>query len=456
MLKKQLFAMFLFVLCLTVPITAFGASMDEVRNLVKDNYVGDIDGNLDQATSIPNMMDMLDPYSTYFTAEEFEDFISGVELSTVGIGVVIEKVDLGIHITQIIDGSSANKAGLKVGDIITAIDGTSTVPLTIEQASTRIKGAENTSVSLTILREDGSTFTKDLVRNAFSLPNVEANMLYGNIGYISLHSFSNDTASLVAKSVRNLKNKGAKAFIFDLQNNGGGYVTAAEQLIGMFPNAAYAYKLQEASGISNVRALKQATQFPKDTKVLINAHSASASEMTAAALFDQDAAKLYGQTTYGKGAMQGFFELEDGSFLKLTIGHFFGPNGTVINHTGVKPHVKTTGNALSKAHFDSIASSLGNYKEMKSLKNAPLNKAFTVSFTKPILAKLDPASVQLVALGGDSVASTAKIVGEKLYVTPKEPLEAGKEYMLIAHPKGKSASGQSLKNGVYLHVTATK
>ncbi|WP_274309165.1 S41 family peptidase [Solibacillus daqui] len=456
MLKKQLTALLLFVLCISIPVTAFGASIDEVRDIVKDNYVGDIDGNLDQATSIHEMMDMLDPYSTYFTAEEFESFISGVELTSVGIGVVIEKVDNGINITQVIDGGSAKFAGLKVGDIITTIDGTPTAALTIEQASARIKGAANTSVSLTILREDGTILTKDLVRKAFSLPNVAAEMLYGNVGYISLNSFSNDTASLIAKSIRDLKNKGAKAFIFDLQNNGGGYVSAAEQLIGMFPNATYAYKLQEASVTSNVRALKQTTQFPENTKVLINAHSASASEMTAAALLDQNAAKLYGQTTYGKGAMQGFFELEDGSFLKLTVGHFFGPKGTVINHTGVKPHVKTTGNAIYKAHFDTIASGLINYKEMKAKKNVPLNKSFTVKFSKSITTKLDPTAVELVALGGGSIESTVNVSNEQLVVTPKKPLDAGKEYMLIIHPKVKTDNGQSLKTGVYLHVTTTK
>ncbi|MGN7479374.1 S41 family peptidase [Solibacillus silvestris] len=452
--KKHLWALLFFILCLTIPFTALGAPLDEAKQIVKENYVGNINGNADRATSVEQLMNMLDPYSTYFTAEEFEDFINGVELTSVGIGVVIEKVESGIQITELIDGGSAKSAGLKVGDVITEIDGMSTTVLTIDQASSRIKGAENTAVSLTILREDGTILKKHLTRKAFSLPNVETKILYGNTGYISLNSFSNDTASLVSKAIRDLKNKGAKTFIFDLQNNGGGYVTAAEQLIGMFPNATYAYKITEASGTSTVRAMKQSVAFPENTKMLVNKLSASSSEMTAAALADQKAATLYGQTTYGKGSMQAFFELEDGSFLKLTVGHFYGPKGTKINEVGVKPHIQTIGNPLFKAHYDTIASDLATYKEMASLKNVPLDKTFTIKFSGNLAQSINTASVELVELGGTVIETSYKLSGKQLLVTPKQQLTAGKEYALILHPKVKGENGKTLKNGVYLHVTA--
>ena len=456
MLKRQISMVLFFILCLTLPLTVFGASLDEVRDIVNDNYVGDINGDVNSAKSIQELMNMLDPYSTYFTADEFDNFINGVELTSVGIGVVIEKVEAGIKITQLIDGGSAKSAGLKVGDIITAIEDTSTTVLTIDQASSRIKGAENTSVSLTLLREDGSILKKKLLRKAFSLPNVETKLLYGSVGYISLNSFSNDTASLVSKAIRDLTGKGAKSFILDLQNNGGGYVTAAEQLIGMFPNASYAYKLKENGGTSTVRSLKQSVTFPENTKVLVNELSASASEMTAAALLDQKSATLYGQTTYGKGAMQAFFELEDGTFIKLTVGHFYGPSNTTINHVGVKPNVTTKGNPLFKAHYDAIAASLINYKEIDSLKNVPLNKTFTINFSRKLATTVDPTAIQLVELGGNVVESSFKLSGQQLFVTPNASLAAGKEYALLIHPKIKAATGKGLKTGVYLHITATK
>ncbi|MER2040009.1 MAG: S41 family peptidase [Solibacillus sp.] len=457
MLKKQLSILLFFVLCLTAPFTILAAPLDEAKQIVKEHYVGKVNGNIDHATSVQALMDMLDPYSTYFTEEEFEAFINSVELTSVGIGIVIEKIDQGVKISELIDGGSAKSAGLKVGDIITAVDGTSIAALTIDQASSRIKGKENTAVTVTILREDGSILTKSLTRKAFSLPNSTTQLLYGNVGYISLASFSNDTASLMSKAIQQLKKQGATSYILDLQNNGGGYVTAAEQLIGMFPNAVNAYKLKENAGISTIRSLKQATTFPTNTKVLINKSSASSSEMTAAALLDQNAAKLYGQTTYGKGSMQAFFELEDGSFLKLTVGHFYGPNNTQINEIGVKPNFPTVTNPLFKAHYDAIASNLTKYKELTSLKNVALNKTFTINFSKQLASSIDPSSVQLVELGGHTVAATIKQTGQKLSVTPNSSLIAGKEYMLIVQPNVKNSSGKTLKQGAYLHITtATK
>lgn len=453
MLRRSLSAILFFIMCLTVPLTVLGAPLDEVKQIVKENYVGNINGDINRATSIDQLTEMLDSYSAYFTPEEFEEFINGVDLTTVGIGVIIEKVEGGIQISELIDGGSAKTAGLKVGDIITEIEGKPVAGLTIDQASSLIKGAANTTVSLTLSREDGTIITKKLTRKAFSLPNVETKLLYGNTGYISLNSFSNDTASLVSKAIRDLKNKGAKSFIFDLQNNGGGYVTAAEQLIGMFPNASYAYKLKETSGTSIVRSMKQSTTFPENTKMLINRYSASSSEMTAAALSDQKAVTLYGETTYGKGSMQAFYELEDGSFLKLTVGHFYGPNGTKINEIGVKPHIKTASEPLFKAHYDTIASNLKNYKELAALKNVPLNKTFMIKFSAKLAKELNASSVELVELGADTVKTTHKLSGQQLVVTPAKELTAGKEYALIVHPKVKNEKGKNLKAGVYLHVT---
>lgn len=128
MIKKHLSALLFFILCLTIPFTVLSAPLEEAKQIVKENYVGTINGDINRATSIEQLMNMLDPYSTYFTIEEFEEFINGVELTSVGIGVVIEKVEKGILITEVIEGGSAKSAGLKVGDIITEVDGVSTPP----------------------------------------------------------------------------------------------------------------------------------------------------------------------------------------------------------------------------------------------------------------------------------------------------------------------------------------
>lgn len=457
MIKKQLSAFLCFVLLFALPITSLASPLDEVKDYVESYYVGEIDGDIQKATSIDEVINALDPYSTYFTEEEFHKFLNAVDMTTVGIGVAIQKADNGILITEVFDGGGAKSAGIVAGDVITAVDGKSTVSLSTEEASSRITGEENTSVQITVLKESGQSETKTIVRKAFSLPNVTEKLLYGRIGYISLSSFSNDTVRLISDAVVSLEKQGATQFILDLQDNGGGYVTASEQLIGMFPNAKNAYKLKEASGTITAPALEQFIQFPAEhTKVLINKNSASSSEMTAAALLDQQAAILYGQKSYGKGSMQSFLELSDGSYLKLTTGVFKGPNNTSINNVGIQPQVATTDNPLYKAHYDTILEQFPMYKEKASLTNVATSKEFTINFTHAVSPKVSTDKVHLVALGGDDVAISVDTRDNKLFVTPKEALVPGQPYALILHPGIENANAKTTKKGYILYVTVQK
>lgn len=453
MIKKQLTVLLCFILFFAFPAASFASPLDEVKDYVESYYVGDIDGNIQKAASIEEVMSYLDAYSAYFTESEFNHFLNAVDMKTVGIGVAIQQHEKGIYISEVFDGGGAKKAGIVPGDIITAVDGTSTVSLSTEEASSRITGEENTKVQITVLKENGKSETITIVRKAFSLPNVTEKLLYGHIGYISLSSFSNDAVRLVSDAVVSLEKQGATKFILDLQNNGGGYVAAAEQLIGMFPHAIKAYNLKEASGITTARALTQFIQFPEQTKVLINKNSASSSEMTAAALLDQKAAILYGQQSYGKGSMQSFLELSDGSYLKLTTGHFMGPNNTVINHVGIKPNVATKENPIYKAHYDTLVEKYPTYKEKASLANIPTTKAFTITLNEALATDINSSLVELAELGGEVVSTTIDTRDNKLFVTPKEPLKAGGHYALIVHPGLKNAQGKAMKKGYTLYIT---
>lgn len=453
MIKKQLVALFFFLLLVAFPTASFANTLDEVKDYVENYYVGDISGDIRKAQSIDEVMSYLDPYSTYFTESEFNEFINAVDMKTIGIGVAIEKHEKGIYISETFDGGGAKKAGLVPGDIITAIDGQNAAPLSTEEASSRIKGDENTAVKITVLKQNGQSETVTIIRQAFSLPNVTEQLLYGYIGYISLSSFSADAVRLVADAVVSLEKQGATKFILDLQNNGGGYVDAAEQLIGMFPNASKAYRLKESTATTTVRAIPQYIQFPTNTKVLVNKNSASSSEMTAAALLDQQAALLYGQQTYGKGAMQSFITLSDGSYLKLTTGHFMGPNNTPINHVGIKPHVATVENPIFKAHYDTILEKYPNYKEKASLANVPTTKAFTITLSEAIASEVQPQFVELAQLGGEAISVSLDTRDNKLFVTPKEPLQPGGHYALVVHPGLENAKGKAMKKGYTLYIT---
>lgn len=450
---KKLIWSFVFVLgFFLLPFTTTHAAendqqlIKEIKEIVKDTYVGTINGNLEKATSISEIMDMLDPYSTYFTKQEFQNYMNSINLSTIGIGVVIEEHEDGIHILQVIEGSGAFEAGVQAGDIIIGVDGESIIGRSTQEASSLLIGNEGTKVEVTLKNSDSSKTTKTITRKKFTLPNVQTDLLFGNVGYISLASFSEDGAQLVKNALIDLKKRGATSFILDLQNNGGGYVTTAEELTGLFQSAKVAYLLEEAHNSYTIPAVQQDTKFPKDTRILVNRYSASASEMLSASLKDQKAAILYGETTYGKGAMQGFYTLQDGSYLKLTVGKFTGPAGHTIHEVGVKPNVQTTTAPIFQAHYDALKEKYPKYKQLSTVKNIADTQKFTVKIPAGLTSQIAKSNIQLAALGAKEVPVAVKIEGRTLTVTPKSALSPNQEYMLLIHPKSKD------QKGYYQHI----
>lgn len=440
---------------LSVPASALGAPLDEVKKIVSESYMGELPKNLQKITSIDKVVEQLDPYSTYFTKEEFEAYTSSINNTTTGIGVVIEENEKGILIVNTYEGGNAIKAGIVPGDIILSINGTSTKNMSVQEASSLITGKEGTTVQLEVLKATNQTKVFKITRTKFQVPVVTKELLHGNVGYISLNTFSDDGATLVRQAKTALMRQGATSFILDLTNNGGGYVQTAEELIGLFPNSPYAYKLKQRNEEQLISSLKSTSLFPKNTKVLVNGYSASASEMTAGALLDQKSATLYGQKTYGKGSMQSFYPLSDGSYLKLTIAHFTGPKGTLINKTGITPQVVTEkGSELAKAHEDALLATYKTYKKMSALSNVATTKEFTVTFSIPVADKGQSQKLELVKLGGQSVPVTVKQKSETQFViTPKTPLEKGAAYLLVVHPTFQEKGGELMKVGAYAEVT---
>lgn len=288
---------------------------------------------------------------------------------------------------------------------------------------------------------------------------VTSSMLYGNIGYIKITTFSADLGKQVESHWTKLKKAGATGLIIDLRYNGGGYVDSAEQLLGFYEGVTDAYYLKTREGNKMIKPVPTKTKFPKQSYVLVNRYSASASEIVAVSLIDQQAATIVGETTKGKGSVQSFFEFDDGSALKLTIGNFTGPKGTLVHKKGIQPTIKTEPNKeLISIHQRLLNESFSNqhYKKLDELKNVPTNKTFNIQFTQPMNFKDAQTSntIELVKIGGVAVPITYKQkTNNTLEIIPNKKLQPGGSYKLVIHSGLQNTKGRTVKQGSYVPVT---
>ena len=288
---------------------------------------------------------------------------------------------------------------------------------------------------------------------------ITSSMLYGNIGYIKIATFSADLGKQVEAHWTKLKKNGATGLIVDLRYNGGGYVDSAEQLLGFYQGVTNAYYLSTREGNKMIKPIPTKTKFPKQSYVLVNRYSASASEIVAASLIDQQAATIVGETTKGKGSVQSFFEFNDGSALKLTIGHFKGPGGTLVHKKGIQPSIKTESNKeLIDIHQRLLNESFSNkhYKKIDNLDNVPTTKKMTIQFTQPMNFNNAQTSnnIELVKVGGVAVPITInQKANNTIEIVPNKNLQPGASYELIIHPGLKNTNGRTVKQGTYVPIT---
>ncbi|MBG9549203.1 S41 family peptidase [Cytobacillus firmus] len=458
MLLKRYFSVLLaLILLVNVPAASASAGpVEEARELIRDYYVEELPDWVLAKPSIKEMVRYLDLYSVYMSAEEFAEFTNAIEQQLVGIGVVLEESEKGIRIMSVISEGPAAAAGLKPGDIIVKADGTSLAGESVQTAISLISGKENTSVTLTFINsETGSLQTITIPRRAIQLPNVESRMLGGNIGYIRLNSFSMNTADDIAAAIQKLGP--ANGWIFDITNNGGGYVSAAQESAGFFPGVTKAFQLRYKGNQAQVyQAIQQPVGFTSPVHILINENSASASEMVSASVKEQKGAFLYGQNTFGKGSMQSLFTLSDQSVLKLTTAKFFSPKGSPVHEIGVAPNIETAaGEELFISHRDQLVSGLKGYRKLPALQNVPVTKTFTVKMNAGMKWDgLKKGDVQLIQLGGGEKDIEVEISDDKtIKIIPKKPLDSKGKYLLIIHPNWKGLNDRKMNEGICLEVT---
>ena len=456
MRKYRVLLLAIVISLLFLPITSQASAepITEAKQLLRDYYVDVIpQKNLTKKT-IKGITDTLDPHTVYMTAKEYKGFINGIESTIVGIGVILEEHPKGIKIITVIPKGPAERAGIQPGDIITHVDKRSIVGKTVQTAIAWIGGEENTSVTLTLNR--GTTkLTKKMKREAITLANVESTMLGGKVGYIRLNSFATESAREMNKAIQSLK--GAESWIVDLRDNGGGYITSAQEIAGFFPTVDKAFQLRDrVNGSVIYNSVKQPNQFKMPVALLINENSASASEMVSGTVKEKKAATLYGQKSYGKGSMQSMFDFKDGSVLKMTTARFYSPGGIAVDKIGITPDIVTKVNGeLSTAHQSQLLSKVKQYKKLPTLANVPVAKKFTVEMNTPMnWNAIDKSAVELIQLGGKAVSVKIDVKSDKeITVTPTENLISGEKYLLMIHPKWKNQQSSKMKQGIYLAVT---
>ncbi len=312
---------------------------------VYDTLRRDFDGQLDLQKLMDGLKSGLasasgDAYTEYLNkeaAKEFDDQLTG---TFSGIGAELGKDEQGnIVVIAPISGFPAEQAGLKSQDIIAEIDGETTAGMSIGDAVGKIRGEKGTKVNLTIVRNKAEQLKFEITRDTITIPSVETKILDGNIGYLKISRYGDDTADLATKAANDFKSGGVKGVILDVRDNPGGLLDASVQVSGLWLEPGKTV-LQEKRNNIVVRTFKSegsAILNGIPTVVLINEGSASASEITAGALRDNGVAKLIGVKSFGKGSVQQLEELGDGSLLKVTIAKWFTPNGVNIHKEGIKP-----------------------------------------------------------------------------------------------------------------------
>lgn len=348
MFRKTVFFFWVVMTLCVFPLQAQTPSSDRAFELSKNleifsrlyqtlyfNYVDDVDPGATMKKAIDAMLSSLDPYTVYYPESDMEDVKLQLLGQYGGIGALIHQDGDKIYISEPYKDLPADKAGLRAGDRILAVNGESTEGKSNSDVSGAMRGQAGTAVTLKLER-DGKTLERTITRAEIKLPNVPySGMLPGNIGYVKLDEFTQDAAKNVRDAFVRLKrdHPDMEGFILDLRNNGGGLMNEAVDLVNLFVRKGQL--IVETKGKVSAKNTKSYTHLnPEDTEipvaVLINAYSASASEITAGSLQDLDRAVIVGSRSYGKGLVQNVLPLIYNTQMKITVSKYYIPSGRCI------------------------------------------------------------------------------------------------------------------------------
>jgi carboxyl-terminal processing protease len=334
------------------------SSVNTVYQSLKQNYNGQLtEGQLIDGLKHGLAQSTNDPYTEYFTAKEAQQFNAQLNEQFSGIGAELGQDSTGnLQVIAPIAGTPAAQAGLQAQDLIASINGVSTSGLNVDEAVSKIRGPAGTKVTLQVVRNHSQVLNLTITRQNITVPSVTTKILPGNIGYMQIATFANDTSDLAKKAADQFAGQHVKGIILDLRDDPGGLLDAADNVSNLWLNQGQTIvTTRGTSGNQTTAAQGSGNELHGiPTVVLINSGSASASEITTGALHDNKDAYVIGQKSYGKGVVQQLINYSDGSQLKVTIASWYRPNGQNINHRGITPDqaVKQPSGAISGSTTD--------------------------------------------------------------------------------------------------------
>lgn len=316
------------------------AKAAEVQEIIETYFIDDYDEDTLADGAASGMVDATgDEWSYYLSADEVAAYEESMANAYVGVGITItEDAEAGgMRVEEVVSGGPAEEAGIRVGDLLLAVEGEDVLPLGIDGTRNLVRGEEGTHVNMHFSRND-TEYDVSVERRSIETPVVTGELLDGSIGYIKIDNFDERSAAETIAFVKDLIGQGAEALLFDVRFNPGGYADELVKVLDYLLPEGDLFRSVDYAGREEVDT-SDASCVELPMAVLVNEDSYSAAEFFAAALQEYEWATIVGSQTYGKGNFQTAFYLSDGSMVNLSIGKYYTPSGKSLSETGVTPDV---------------------------------------------------------------------------------------------------------------------
>lgn len=334
------------------------SKINYLTQIIEDTYYEDVDVNELREGLYAGLVEGLhDKYSVYYSPEEATSFTSYISGEFCGLGAALTKDAAGqVTVNKVYAGSAAEEIGLKTGDIIIAADDKIASEMELQDFTSFTRGEAGNTFTLTYKSGDAEKKVT-VTRKKVDIPSVSHKMLPGNIGYIEISDFTKKTHEEYVSAINDLKEQGAKGIIFDLRFNGGGLVETAVSVLDEILPKCNIVSVQMKNKVDQIYTSDDEKRLDMPIAVLVSGRTASAAEIFAGAVKDNNAGTLIGYKTYGKGVVQSSATLEDGSVVSITSGRYFTPSGECINEKGIEPDIELD--------FEYLGDEDAEYDEMK-------------------------------------------------------------------------------------------